>query len=242
MTRVLVPLAILEGESAPTGLPTLLAPMDVTVLGYHVLPEQTPPDQARLQYEDRATAALEDLVAQFEAAGANADHRLVFTHDREQTIDRVAAETAADAAAITGVTGPVDSLLVSLTGDVAVDRITSFVAELVDDRDIGVTLFLATDDEPGGRESLEAAAGALSEHGIDAETELAVDGSPFEVLVDAAADHDAVVVGEQAPSLQSFLFGEEAERVAAESVGPVLVIYEDRADAAEHGDRPSDLS
>ncbi|AGB30618.1 amino acid permease-associated region [Natrinema pellirubrum DSM 15624] len=224
MTRILVPLAILEGETVPAGLPTLLAPVDVTVLGYHVLPEQTPPDQARLQYEDRATAALEDLVAEFEAAGSEADHRLVFTHDRAQTIDRIAAETGADAYAIPGVTGPVDRLLVALSGDVAVDRIGSFVADLVGGREIGVTLFLATDDEAGGRDSLEAAAADLAAAGIDAETELAVSDAPLEALVDATADHDAVVMGEQAPSLRSFLLGEDAERVAAESVGPVLIV------------------
>ncbi|MFB1063733.1 universal stress protein [Natrinema sp. H-ect4] len=242
MTRVLVPLAILEGESISSGLSTLLGPMDVTVLGYHVLPEQTPPDQARLQYEDRATAALDDLVAEFEAAGGHADHRLVFTHDREQTVDRVAAETAADAYAIPGVTGPVDRLLVTVTGDVAVDRICSFVVELVGDREIGVTLFLATDDEAGGRESIEAASKRLSEHGIDVETELAVDEPPFEALIDAATDHDAIVMGERAPSLRSLIFGEEAERVASESVGPVLVVREDPAGASERGDRPSDTT
>ncbi|PCR91170.1 universal stress protein [Natrinema ejinorense] len=224
MTHVLVPLAILEGESISAGLTTLLEPMDVTVLGYHVLPEQTPPDQARLQYEDQATDALTDLVAEFEAAGGRADHRLVFTHDREQTIDRIASETGADAYAITGVTGPIDRLLVTVTGTVAVERICAFVAELVDEREIDVTLFLATDDGAGGRESLESAAALFSEHGIDVATELAVDEPPVEALVDAAAGHDAVVMGDQAPSLRSFLFGEEAERVAAESVGPVLVV------------------
>ncbi|MBZ6494148.1 universal stress protein [Natrinema longum] len=224
MTHVLVPLAILEGESISAGLTTLLEPMDVTVLGYHVLPEQTPPDQARLQYEEQATDALTDLVAEFEAAGGRADHRLVFTHDREQTIDRIASETGADAYAITGVTGPIERLLVTVTGTVAVERICAFVAELVDERGIDITLFLATDDGTGGRESLESAATLLSEHGIDVETELAVDEPPVEGLIDAAAGHDAVVMGERAPSLRSFLFGEEAERVAAESVGPVLVV------------------
>jgi len=52
MTRVLVPVAILEGESPSAGLIALLGSTDVTVLGYHVLPEQTPPDQARAQFED----------------------------------------------------------------------------------------------------------------------------------------------------------------------------------------------
>ncbi|ELY83486.1 universal stress protein [Natrinema altunense] len=232
MTRVLVPLAILEGESVSTGLPTLLATMDVTVLGYHVLPEQTPPDQARLQYEDRATAALTDLVGAFEAAGGSADHRLVFTHDRERTVDRVADEVAADAYAVTGATGSVDRLLVALTGDLVVDRITAFVAELVGDREIGVTLFLATDDEPGGRDSIAAAADSLAERALDIETILAVDEPPLEALVEAATTHDAIVMGERSPSLRSFLLGEEADRVAAEAVGPVLVVREESTDAA----------
>ncbi|WP_440763805.1 universal stress protein [Natronorubrum sp. DTA7] len=224
MTRVLVPLAILEGQSVSPGLTRLLESVDVTVLGYHELPEQTPPDQARLQYEERATDALEDLVAQFRAAGGRADHRLVFTHDREQTIDRVAAETAANAYTIPGASGQIERVLVTLTGDVAVDRICSFVGDLISPREIGVTLFLATDDEVGGRALLEAAAETLSAREIDVETELAVDTPPFEALLEAGVDHDAIVVGERAPSLRSLLFGEEAERIAVESVAPVLVV------------------
>ncbi|SIR56489.1 universal stress protein [Natronorubrum thiooxidans] len=241
MTRILVPLAILEGESVSAGLTTLLEPMNVTVLGYHVLPEQTPPDQARLQFEERATDALEDLAAEFGADEGTADYRLVFTHDRKQTFDRVAAETASDVYAIPGATGPVENLLVALTGDVAVDRIVSFVTELVGDRDIGVTLFLATDDEHAGRESLEAAAVTLFDEGLHVRTELAVDEPPLEALVDAATDHDAIVMGERAPSLRSLIFGEETERVAAESVGPVLVVrnIEDADESVEATERPS---
>ncbi|QSW99986.1 universal stress protein [Haloterrigena alkaliphila] len=238
MTRVLVPLAILEGESLSPGLTTLLQSVDVTVLGYHVLPEQTPPDQARLQYEERATAALEDLVATFEATGGSADHRLVFTHDRDQTIERVAAETSADAYAITGASGQIDRILVSLTGDVAVDRNVSFVTSLVGDREIGVTLFLATDDasREASAELLDAAAERLSERGIDVETELAVDAPALETLLDTAVDHDAIVVGERAPSLRSLVLGGEAERIAAESIAPVLVVRN------VDGDRPADDS
>lgn len=224
MTRILVPLAVLEGESVSAGLTTLLEPMNVTVLGYHVLPEQTPPDQARLQYEERATDALEDLAAEFGAAEGTADYRLVFTHDRKQTFDRVARETSTDVYAIPGATGPIDRLLVALTGDVAVERIVSFVGKLIGNREIGVTLFLATDDEPAGRALLETAAAPLADRNIDVRTELAVDEPPLEALVDAAVGHDAVVMGERAPSLVTVVFGEDAERVAAESVGPVLVV------------------
>ncbi|ELY52979.1 universal stress protein [Natronolimnohabitans innermongolicus] len=223
-TRVLVPLAILEGESVSPGLTALLEPVAVTVLGYHVLPEQTPPDQARLQYEDRATDALDDLTATFRVGGGPADHRLVFTHDREQTIDRIAAETAADAYAIPGASGQIDRLLVVLTGDVAVDRICSFVGELIGPREIDVTLFLATDDADAGRALLETAAESIAAREIDVRTRLVDDAAPFESLLETATDHDAVVVGEQAPSLRSLVFGEPSERIAVESVAPVLVV------------------
>ncbi|MEY7851276.1 universal stress protein [Natrarchaeobius sp. A-rgal3] len=231
MTRILVPLKILEGQSVSAGLTALLEPMSVTVLGYHVLPEQTPPDQARQQYEDRATDALEDLATEFGAEDGTADYRLVFTHDRKQTVDRVADATESDVYAIPGATGPVDRILVALTGDVAVDRIVSFVAELVGDRDIGVTLFLATDEEAAGRKLLEASARVLSGDGITVRTELAVGEPPLEALVAAAVDHDAIVMGERAPSLRTLVFGEETERVATESVGPVLVVRRHEADA-----------
>ena len=232
MTRVLVPLAVLEGESVSPGLVRLLETVSVTVLGYHVLPEQTPPDQARIQYGDRATDALHDVTAAFEDAGSEADYRLVFTHDRDQTIDRVADETGSQAYVITGITGPIDRLLVSLTGDVDADRILEFVVELIGDREIGVALFLATDAEADGRLLLEEAAETLSTHGIDADTTLVVregpfdgiGGSPVDALGDAAVEHDAIVVGEHAPTVQSILLGEEAERIAAESVGPVVVV------------------
>ncbi len=220
MSRVLVPVEILAGETVPAGLMDLLGPVDVTVLGYHVLPEQTPPDQARQQYEERATAALDDLSEAFRSAGGAADHRLVFTQDREQTVERVADEVGARAFAVPGTTGEVDSLLVSLSGDVAVDRILGFVTELVGDRDIGVTLLLAGESDD---DRLGTAATRLGDAGIGVET-VTTPGKPFESLMDAVPDHDAIVMGEAAPSLRSLVFGDEADRVAAASVGPVLVV------------------
>lgn len=229
MTRVLVPVAVLEGETVSPGLMNLLGTVDVTVLGYHVLPEQTPPDQARLQYEARATDALEDVTEEFRTAGGAADYRLVFTHDREQTIDRVATEVQARALAISGMTGDVDQILVPLSGDVAIERILRFVADLVGDRDIGVTLFLATKTEDADTSALETAAAALRSRGLTVRTKAVAGASPFAALIDEVPGHDVIVMGERAPSFRSLVFGEESERVASESVGPVLVVRYDEA-------------
>jgi nucleotide-binding universal stress UspA family protein len=220
MTRVLVPLAVLENETVSSGLIDLLGTVDVTVLGYHVLPEQTPPDQARAQFEDRANSALDDISEEFRGAGGDADHRLVFTGDRQQTIERVADEEGVDAYAINGATGAVDRLLVPLSGAVKVPHILAFVEMLIADRDIGVTLLAAGNVEEG---QLDDAAATLEEAGIDTGTVMGT-GKPFDALMDAVTDHDAVVMGEAAPSLSSFLLGDEADRVAAGSVGPVLVV------------------
>ncbi len=227
MTRILVPVEVLEGKTVSPGLMNLLGTVDVTVLGYHVLPEQTPPDQARLQYEERATDALADLRQEFETAGGAADHRLVFTHDREQTITRVANEINARAFAISGMTGDVDRLLVSLSGDVATERILTFVEELVGGREIGVTLFFA--GENPDEERIEDDADRLRDAGIDVRTELVASNSPFKALMEAVPGHDAVVMGENAPSIRSLVFGDQADQVASASVGPVLVVRYDES-------------
>lgn len=224
MAHVLVPVAILEGETVPPGLIDLLGTVDVTILGYHEVPEQTPPDQARAQFEDRGVSALEDIEQEFREAGGDADHRLVFTHDAEQTIERVAAEIEADATVISGPTGDVDRILVPLGGEVDADRIVSFLATLIGDRDISVTVLTPADaDGDSGAEGLQSALDDLAAAGIDVTIE-AAPGRLLPEIEDAAPGHDVIVLGEAAPSLASLVFGDRAEWVASATVGPVIVV------------------
>lgn len=204
----------------------LLGTVDVTVLGYHVLPDQTDPDQARRQFQERAISALEDITQEFRQAGGEADYRLVFTHDRQKSINRVAEETNARAIVTTGATGNLDRILVSLSGQVAVDRILGFIEELIGDRDIGVTLLVVSEATDEVRTLLEESANRLEAAGITVQTEVAT-GSAFDAIIDAVPGHDAVVVGEKAPSLTSLVFGEESNRIASAAVSPVLVVRED---------------
>lgn len=226
MTRVLVPVAVLEGGTISSGLMHLLGTVDVTVLGYHVPPDQTGSDQARSQFEERAKSALEDIAQEFRQAGGDADYRLVFTHDRQQSINRVAEDTNSRAIVTPGATGDLERILVSLTGKVAVDRILTFVEELIDDRDIGVTLFVVSEATNEDSPLLEESKARLEGAGIAVQTEVAT-GPTVEAIVDAVPGHDAIVVGEKAPSLASLVLGEESERVASGAVSPVLVVRED---------------
>ena len=237
MVRVVVPVEVLEGETVSAGLVGLLASADITVLGYHVVPEQTSPEQMQEQFGERARAALEDLAAEFRTAGGQADFRLVFTHDRDQTVDRVVDEVDAEAVAITGTTGEVGRLLVSLSGDVAVDRITAFVTAVAADRPIEVTLLSATEEEAAEPGRIEAVADALADAGVDVVAVTAADDPPLDALVDTVPGHDAVVVGERAPSLSSILLGDFEERVAAATVGPVLVVQRPTGESGDENEQ-----
>jgi len=231
---VLVPIEVLEGETIPESVVDVLTTLPVVVLGYHVLPEQTPPGQARLQFETQAQTKLDELAAAFRETGGPVETRLVFTHDEEQTLDRVADETGCDAILVPNPAPEVERLLVPLSGEVNGSRIAEFVAALIGDRDIAVTLLHVADDEAetsAGRSILSDAAAHLRDSGVpDAAitSEVTVSQAPIRTIATAAVDHHAVVMGESEPSLRSFLFGDTSEQVAAQSVGPVVVVRRER--------------
>lgn len=225
MSRILVPIDILQGDAIAPGLIELLGSLDVTLLGIERIPEQTPADQARNQFEERAVDALEDVAAQFRSAGGKADHRLVFTHDREKSIDRIADEIDARARVVPGSIGEVVRLLVPLSGEISTEKLIGFVADLIGERPIGVTLVVAG-SEPELSDRAERAVARLGEAGIDTRV-VESDESPFDALMAAVPGHDVIVMGERAPSLNSLLFGKEPEQVAKASVGPVIVVRED---------------
>lgn len=231
---VLVPIEILKGETVSESIPAFLSRLPVVILGYHELPEQTPPGQAQLQYEDQAQSQLDDLAAVFTDAGCRTETRLVFTHDREQTIDRIAHETESEAFLIPNPVRSIDHLLVPVRGEVNVERVARFVAKLVGDRDIKITLYHVTKDEAAvadGEAMLEAATAELTDSGIIASNitrSIEVSDQPIEAIIEQALEHDTVIMGESEPSLRSFLFGDISEQIAAESLGPVIVVRKPR--------------
>jgi len=236
MTRpaVLVPIRVLEGESIPGGVPELLANAHVVLLGYHVVPEQTAPGQARMQFEERAVERLDEYEAMLTDAGASVERRLVFTHDAQQTIDRQIYEHDCLAALVPNATGAVEDVLVAVRGTVGSDRLAQVVAGLFGPTEATVTLYhVAADDETDedAETLLDGLVGRLESLGLDPGrivTRIEREGDAFEAIVDAAADADAVVMGETDPSLATFVFGMPADQVAERFLGPVLVVQRER--------------
>jgi len=233
---ILVPVRVLEGESIPEGVPTLLANAHVVLLGYHVVPEQTAPGQAQMQFEDRATERLDEYETMFEEAGATVERRLVFTHDGQKTIDRTIAEHDCLAALVPNATGQVEDVLVAVRGTVGVDRLTRVVAGLFGEPDTSVTLYHVaetdeTDEDIGTL--LDGMTDRLADLGVDPsniETRVEREEGPLDAIVDAAEAFDVVVMGETDPSLSTFVFGMPADQVADRFLGPVLVVQREPSD------------
>jgi len=227
---ILVPIRVLEGESVPEGVPELLAHAHVVLLGYHVIPEQTAPGQAQMQFEDRARERLDEYETMFEEAGATVERRLVFTHEGQKTIDRTTTEHDCLAALVPNATGPVEDVLVAVRGAVGIDRLARVVAGLFGETDVSVTLYHIADDEETDEDVgtlLDGLVDRLGDLGMDTsmvETRVDRDQEPLDAIVETADAFDTVVMGESDPSLATFVFGLPADQVADRFLGPVLVV------------------
>ncbi|MFB6152389.1 MAG: universal stress protein [Haloarculaceae archaeon] len=204
-------------RTAPVATSVAEVPATVTVvlLGYHEVPDQTAPGQARMQFEDRAAERLDEFEAILEDAGATVETRLVFTHEKQDMIDRVIVEHDCLAVLVPNATVGPESVLVAVRGTVGVDRLVRVVPGLFADTGIGVTLYHVADED---------------------ETDVARGVAPQNAIADVADQFDAVVMGESDPSLATFVFGMRAEQVAERFLGPVIVIQREKPDATDEGD------
>jgi nucleotide-binding universal stress UspA family protein len=228
--KVLVPVEVLEGESVSESLVAFLAPAEVVLLGYHVLPEQTPAEQASMQFEERARGAVDDIAAVFREAGREVETRVAFTHDCDATVDRVADEVDATAVLLPNPVGAVEDVVVPIRGAIDTGPLADLVATLLAGGEGSVTLWgLDAEGEFDAAGAVERARERLVGRGLDTErirTEVTAVDAPVRAVVDRSAEFDVIVMGEGGPGLLTSLFGAPAERVAEGAVAPVLVVRE----------------
>ncbi|MEA1932342.1 MAG: universal stress protein [Euryarchaeota archaeon] len=229
-TAVLVPVAALQGESLSEAVVDLLSSVEVVLLGYHEVPDQTALEQARDQYGERLRRTLSAYASLFEPDAEHVATRTVFTHDVQDTIERIAIEEATTAILLPNPAPVIERVLVPIRGPVNLDQLTTTTAEVVDGTDSEVLLFHAAKSEADreiGEELLSTAADQLETAGVDRdriETQLRVTRSPLRAITTAAEDSEFVIIGERKPSLADHIFGDVADRLAASTAGPVLVV------------------
>mgnify|MGYP006428304559 CR=1 FL=1 len=225
------PTDVTDPETPPDGLVDLVANHRLVVLGYYPVPSQSSPEQLRTDRDDDAAAAVASVADAVRARGVDVEELVVFTKDREETIDRVAAEHGADAVLTPGsVDEPITRLFVPVRGDENLGRIVAFVAGLAAETDVSVTLYNAAgsaDAASTGELLLRGAADRLAEAAIDRDRiEWTVERSddPVESVLGAATDHDLLVIGESEPSLRERILGNAAGQLVDATTQPVAVV------------------
>jgi hypothetical protein len=145
----------------------------------------------------------------------------VFAQDEEQTLDRVAEETGSEAILIPNPAARVERLLVPHRGEVDVARVTSFVASMVGERPLDITLYHVSetkDDRTAGQSMVDAARDRLMADRIDPDaidSEVAVSTAPIRAIAEMAADQCPYSIWGSLP------FPDEMyEQVEEESAGP----------------------
>lgn len=232
--RILVPFELPDAEPVSPVLVEDLSTMEVVVLGHFGLPEQTPPDAGRAQFEEEARAELDDLAKPFEDAGALVSTRLVFGSDRAKTIDRVAIEEGCDAELDPAPSDGIERILVPLVDAENLDRLEDFVGALLEETTKEVTLFHVAEQGDDGEDvseavesMLHAARETMIADGYDpdlVDVSAVVSKSHDEAVLEKAADYDAVVMGEADPSVPDRIFGTLPDRIASQTGDPVIVV------------------
>lgn len=231
---ILVPVDASDAEEPPPPLVKLLSPHQLVVLGYYPVPDQTSTDQARAQFGEEATDAIDTIADHFAVRGGVVESTVVFTRDRSETIDNVAADYDVDAVLTPGrVDETLDRVLVPLRGDDNLERILGFVGVLLRESDATATLFnvaKSTDEASRGELLVRGACDRLeTEEGIDPARigwRQEVDSSTTNAIVAAAEDHDLLIVGESKPSLAERVLGDVTNEVIDRSSDPLLIVRE----------------
>jgi hypothetical protein len=212
----------------PGATTRLVATLPIVLLGYREVPDQTPPGQMRMGFEDEAK--LPRFAEAFRESGIDVETRLVFTPDSSNTVSRIAAETACTSVLLARPSDTMDSVVVPRRYDVNLDRLGTVTERPLGQPHLGVTLLHIVEpgeDDGAGQLLLEGARQRLVDAGVDRDrVHLQLQSAKDELgaLVEVASGHDAIVLGETEPSLEGQIFGEEHEQIVDAFDGPVVIV------------------
>jgi nucleotide-binding universal stress UspA family protein len=229
-SSILVPVDVSGDDLLTQPLIDLCRSVDVVLLGYYPVPDQVAPAQLRQDHESEATETLAGMADEFRASGINVIDVLVFTHDRTDTIDRVADEYGCDAVLALSEVESIERVLVPVRGDTNLERIVSLLADVMRMSDVSVTFFhsVVEDSDPSHGEFLvRGAVDRLEEAGIDRERidwQLSDEESPHDKIIELAREYDLLVLGETKPSLGERILGTVPTRIVDEVDKPAFIV------------------
>jgi nucleotide-binding universal stress UspA family protein len=231
--KVLIPFELPDPEPLSEVLVEDFSTLDVVVMGHYGVPEQTPRDVAREQFEDEAQETLDGIAARFVEKGANTKTRLVFGKERAASIDRIAVEEGCAAQLDPAPTEGIEKILVPLPNIAEFSRLPEFVRVLCEETTNKITLFHVVEgekDREWGEAIVEETREGMVESGFDPKEvdTLVIEGEEHDdEIIRVADDYDAVVMYEAEPRRGDRIFGTLPDRIRKKTGDPVVIVRRD---------------
>lgn len=236
---ILVPFELPDPEPISDVLVESLAPLDIVAMGHFQVPEQTPTEMARDQFEADAQAELDEVAAPFREQSLSVSTRLVFGKTRADAINRVMLEEECAAELDPAPTEGIDRILVPIPASAEFSRLPEFIQVLCKSSTREITLFHVAEGEESiqeGETILAETYEGLTGAGLDGDLidmQIVEGQSHDEEILQAAADYDAVVMYDAASRIRDRLFGTLPDRIANQTGDPVIVVRRDYEEAWE---------
>jgi len=234
---ILIPFELPDPQPISDVLVEDLAPLSIVAMGHFQVPEQTPTDMAREQFEAEAQAELDEVTEPFRERSPSVRTRLVFGKTRGDAINRVVLEENCAAELDPAPTEGIDRILVPIPGVAEFARLPEFIEVLCEAVTQEVTLFHVAEGPESvaeGERVLAETHSGLIEAGLDDDlinTRIVEGESHDEEILAAAADYDAVVMYDAASRIRDRVFGTLPDRIATQTGDPVIVVRRDYAEA-----------
>jgi len=230
-STILIDVELPDPTPVPEPIVSLVSSLRVVLLGWYEVPEQTSPEQARDQFAEEAAVSLDRVAQPFRDTGADVHTRLVFTGEMLDTLSRISVEESCDAVYVSRPLDQLQRILVPLRGAPNLASIGTFVANLVREHPVDITLMHVIEEGETDEstrttlfqpihdrvEALEKDPSSITDRIVGAD-------DPAQAIIDACRDYDLVVLGETDPTIREILFGSVPERIANEAGVPVIVV------------------
>lgn len=228
--NLLVFLEFPEPTSPSLGLLKALSYMDVTLVGFHSVPDG---DELEADREADIESTLEEIATEFEKRGIRVEQHVITGESMIETRNEWANRDEIDGILTPGGVNTVGRILVGVRDSRNIEKMADFVDLIDRERIIHIKLLhVASESESEetatGREALDTLKSELIDRGVNPAAihpQINVSDDPEYDLVSAARTYDLTVLGKtQEPGFEQRVFGPISNRIIDRANSTVLTL------------------
>lgn len=235
--KIIVTMDVDDPDPVPEALIRSFRDLELLVLAYKKVPEQTSPEQSREEFEEEAKNTVDKILEEMEDLDIHVRSKLVFTPDLAETTHQYAEEEDSHAVLKPSPIETVERLLVPVYAKEQIStRWATILKDLAHSSDLPLSLIILTSRESESEEEkdieklknqalIELKRAGLSDKKIRSKT---VDvENVSEAVQKLSEDGDLVILGESSPTERESFFKTLHEEIEEASSSPILTISQE---------------